>query len=293
MLIAQNMKKIFKTFWYFITFTVLIIKRWIEYKIIPSSTITILLFHDVKKSQERKLASLIIFLQKFGTFVSIEDFQSIVQEKRKINSPLFLVTFDDGFVSSGEFASKYLDPMGIKAVFFVCPSFIGVQKSISDSFIVNNLFLGDYDQNLITETQSPMNHDQITELLKRGHSIGSHSFNHKKLSTLRTPDDLQKEILISKITLEENYNTTIYSFAYPFGDIGSISKEALDLIQANYSLNFTGIRGHYNPKYDHPCAIWRQSINLDDSFYFCLFSALGGLNLFYTTAQKKYKVLIG
>ena len=67
-----------------------------------------------------------------------------------------------------------------------------------------------------------MNYSNLTDLLNDGHSIGSHTLSHQRLSGINSSEFLTKEIRDSKLELERKLNTTIDHFAYPFGDIESI-----------------------------------------------------------------------
>ena len=57
---------------------------------------------------------------------------------------------------------------------------------------------------------------QIKEMLNAGFSIGSHSYSHPNFSKLEE-DELQKELIFSKIDLEDRFNQEIMFFAYPYG----------------------------------------------------------------------------
>ena len=54
----------------------------------------------------------------------------------------------------------------------------------------------------------------MKEMVASGWEIGSHSMSHVKLFEA---ESLSKEILESRIFLEEKFGVPVYSFAYPFG----------------------------------------------------------------------------
>ncbi|MCP4093845.1 MAG: polysaccharide deacetylase family protein [Planctomycetes bacterium] len=62
-----------------------------------------------------------------------------------------------------------------------------------------------------------MNAQQLRELQKQGHEIGSHSVSHEILPLL-SDQDLEEEIQLSKQQLEDGLQQPISSFCYPNGD---------------------------------------------------------------------------
>jgi peptidoglycan/xylan/chitin deacetylase (PgdA/CDA1 family) len=56
---------------------------------------------------------------------------------------------------------------------------------------------------------------EVRELNKWGVAFGSHTVTHPKLKLLSEPD-LEREIRISKETIENELGASIYSFAYPY-----------------------------------------------------------------------------
>ena len=57
---------------------------------------------------------------------------------------------------------------------------------------------------------------QIREMARAGISFGAHTMTHPDLRSLST-EDMSREILGSKYTLEDRLGQAVSSFAYPFG----------------------------------------------------------------------------
>lgn len=102
----------------------------------------------------------------------------------------FRLTFDDGDITNYTTALPTLEKYGFKGYFFIISGFIG--------------------------TDGYMNEEQIRELYKKGHSIGSHGMSHRILEGL-TDVDLAYEIKESKIMLERIVSARINSFSIPRG----------------------------------------------------------------------------
>ena len=58
---------------------------------------------------------------------------------------------------------------------------------------------------------------QIQQWLRAGHSIGSHSLTHARLTRLSVRD-AREEIFASKKKLEDTFCAAVEHFCYPYGD---------------------------------------------------------------------------
>ena len=185
-------------------------------------------------------------LSKDWNFITPEEFFAFSDGKLDIMSPSLLVTFDDGFKSSGAAARDVLDKYGIKAVFFLISDFVGCDETVQiKKFSANNLRLS--QEELENTDCTPLTSFEAIELLQRGHIIASHSKSHARMSSL-SKSDLEKEMQFSRETLKNasisvRCSQKITEFAFPFGDIKSISKESVDVGFKYYQRLYTGCRG--------------------------------------------------
>lgn len=102
-----------------------------------------------------------------------------------------LITFDDGG-KSAMLAADYLEQNSIRGHFFITTSLIG------DKFFLSE--------------------DQILELHKRGHIIGSHSHTHPNVFKSLSLKEMQHEWSESKAILERILGTEVTSCSIPGGD---------------------------------------------------------------------------
>jgi peptidoglycan/xylan/chitin deacetylase (PgdA/CDA1 family) len=89
--------------------------------------------------------------------------------------------------------------------------------------------------------------NEIRCLLAGGMAIGSHTTSHPKLSQL--PAGLAcKEISESRCQLEKSLATPVWSIAYPFGGVDSVSSRELQMVEnAGYDCAFTNFGGGFVP----------------------------------------------
>jgi peptidoglycan/xylan/chitin deacetylase (PgdA/CDA1 family) len=84
-----------------------------------------------------------------------------------------------------------------------------------------------------------MNWDQVRQLRKAGHAIGSHAWSHRPLATL-TPDAQSGEIHESRAELQRVLGGSIDSFAYPVGGPRHFNETSARLVrEAGYRQAFS------------------------------------------------------
>ena len=208
----------------------------------------IITFHDILKKDWVKFQELIKYLKKNWNIISPNEFKQIIENNYLQNNKKknLLLTFDDGYKSQKIIAEKYLDPINIKALFFIVSDFIKL-NSIEDShqFIKNNFFKTKNDNcNLTSETYN-MTSSDLLYLIDKGHTIGGHTKTHAQLSKIQSHNILTDEIINSTYQLEAKLNNyKIEDFAYTFGDFESINKVSTKMIINNYKYLYSGLRGN-------------------------------------------------
>jgi len=220
----------------------------------------VLLYHDVGPNEIDFFANQIKWLSKTWKFITPKDFESIMAGNRHIEQDSLLLTFDDGFVSNGIVAEKVLNPLGIKAVFFVVSEFVNFKnKKRSSEFIARNIFpnlklidLPNHWHNLEWK--------DIEILHQSGHTIGGHTATHARLSDLKSMCDLNDEIVNSANVIEHRLGIQVNHFAYTFGDLASINEEALIIAKKRFDFVYSGLRG-FNTAETSPYAIRRDSVS--------------------------------
>ena len=82
------------------------------------------------------------------------------------------------------------------------------------------------------ENRVLLNDNEIREMVKSGLiEIGSHTRSHMRMHDSLTREDIDNEIRISKIHLQEKFNTRVRMFCYPNGDT---TEKAIAAVRKNY-----------------------------------------------------------
>ena len=90
---------------------------------------------------------------------------------------------------------------------------------------------------------------------------------------------------------KEMLRIKVEHFAFPFGNIGSIDKKALDLARIRYKYIYSGVRGR-NGYGTNPSAIRRESLDPGDSYQYNRFVASGGLSFYYWRARRRLDEMV-
>ena len=93
-------------------------------KTLSSGRLRVLLYHDIPPSMEQEFASQLRWIGRTWRFVTPKEFELMIEGEIPIFEDCVLLSFDDGFSSNRRVAEKILNPLGIKAIFFVVSNFI-------------------------------------------------------------------------------------------------------------------------------------------------------------------------
>lgn len=190
-----------------------------------------------------------------------------------------LFAFDDGFQSNRRIAEEVLAPLGIQALFFVSPGLIGLDPEEEAYRLAATVFDAQVDPEDLPPDLKPMSWEEIAELVRLGHTIGAHGMLHRRLTAL-AGDELEWEIVEAGVRLREKLQVPVRWFAYAFGDIGSISRSALEIIGAQYAFCRSGLRGA-NDATTGRLALRADAVDLEAPLAYQQLIAEGGLDYRY------------
>lgn len=256
-------------------------------KVKGSSELRVLLYHEISIDEQETFKLHLEQLSQNWSFITPQVFEEMLCGKKEIVGKNLLLTFDDGFCSNRRIAEAVLDPMGIKALFFIISDFPSqVKPEKIKEFVAKNI-LPHLSPGQVHPEWRPMTWDDIFNLLKNGHSIGSHTRTHARLSKLTNLDELQDEIITSKLIIEKKLGKKVKHFAYTFGDIASFNEEALNIANEHYAFIHTGLRGS---NINSPAwAIRRDALSPENPYNLVSSLLEGGADLLYKKKIKLYE----
>ena len=211
-----------------------------------------------------------------GQEQTLQDIIALIESRPTMQTQL---TFDDGFYSSYQ-AIKQMQNQ--KAIFFVCPEFINRAESGGwQDFFHHNLTRKEgLEDTGFADAVRPASWENLRELVKLGHTIGSHGMKHQCLSKLISQKELEQEIIGSADLLEDKLQVKINCFSNPFGNAQSFDQRALRIIKKRYQCFFTGIRGN-NFGREEDFIKWRDTVHFYWSIDYVEFLLRGGFDWCY------------
>ncbi|MCS7007856.1 MAG: polysaccharide deacetylase family protein [Thermoleophilia bacterium] len=149
-----------------------------------------------------------------------------------------LITFDDGYRDNLENAAPILERYGYPAVVFVPIGYLDDELPLPHEEALVRLGV----------RNPTVRWAELAELEARGMRVESHGIAHRPLSELSL-DQALREIVLSKLRLEERLGREIEAFAYVKGSLADYRPEHASLVeQAGYKLAFTSVSGANGPR---------------------------------------------
>ena len=220
--------------------------------LVKKDKIFVINYHTTYPEFNNNFLKQIKFFKKYFEIVDLESIKNFRFSKK----PKLILTFDDAHVSNFQI-SKILQKENIPAVFFIPVNFVyrDSKESLKQEYdLTVNKFsiLSNYDLDKKNNYKRlSMTHENLLELIDKNFKIGCHSLNHIRLNNELSTNELQREVLESKIILEQNLKTKIDYFCWVIGDKRSYSSRAFNLIKENYELSFMTLCESFKINNDH------------------------------------------
>jgi peptidoglycan/xylan/chitin deacetylase (PgdA/CDA1 family) len=181
--------------------------------------------------------------------VSLDDVLAYYVERVPLPPKAVLITFDDGYRDNLENAGPVLRRYGYPAVIFVPIGYLDGRRPLP------------HDEHLATRgvVNRTLDWAELAELEAAGLRVESHGIGHRPLADLEV-DEAAREIVLSKLRLEEGLGRPVRAFAYVKGSEAHYRPVHLSLLrQAGYDLAFTSISGSNGP-YTDPLQLHRYNV---------------------------------
>jgi peptidoglycan/xylan/chitin deacetylase (PgdA/CDA1 family) len=201
---------------------------------------TILLFHRVTDQipedgltvSTARFRALCAMLRRRFRVVPLAEVFDLLRSGRPMPPRTVAVTFDDCY-RDNLFAARVLTEYGLPASFFVPTAFVGTDHIFP------------WDRRL--PRMANLTWDDVREMVRMGHEIGSHTVNHVNLGTA-SYEEARTELFESKAVLEKQLDRKVRWIAYPYGGKDDFRPEAAALVEeAGYEGCLSGYGGFVYP----------------------------------------------
>lgn len=202
----------------------------------PKTGIHIINSHFVSKQATDKERDWAVFdnylkyLSGFAEFITLEEATKCILEKDIPRDKVLLAfTYDDGFEECYTVIAPLLEKYNTRGAFFVNANYI---ESDTD-------YQKDFNKRVRIETKKPMSWEQIADLHRRGHIIGSHNLDHLDFSELPS-GDVDFQLRENKKILEQKLDYQCEYFAWTYGQLRHFPENALKITQKYHKYIFSG-----------------------------------------------------
>jgi peptidoglycan/xylan/chitin deacetylase (PgdA/CDA1 family) len=189
-------------------------------------------------------------LRELGyTVVALGDVVDYYAKASELPPRSVLITFDDGYRDNLEHAAPVLERYGYPAVLFVPIAYLDDALPLP------------HEERLAARgvVNSTLDWGELAALEAAGVRIESHGISHRALADLAL-DEAAREIVLSKLRLEDRLGRPVRSFAYVKGSEAHYKPVHLSLLrQAGYDVAFTSVSGS-NDRDTDPLRLHRYNV---------------------------------
>jgi peptidoglycan/xylan/chitin deacetylase (PgdA/CDA1 family) len=209
------------------------------------------------------------WLTEQGLVVSLDDVQAFVRGERPLRDGSVLITIDDGFVSTFQYALPVLRRYGAPSVTFVTVAEIGKPgpRELPERF---------------------MTWDELRQLGEGGMAVGSHSLTHRSLGGLTEPD-ARDEAARSLAVLAQN-GIPATAWAYPYGTHGDFTATTERILrEAGYTIAFNSMHGPIRAGAD-PISLPRIKVEAGEGLAMFRLLATGAMDLWRVVDENLWRL---
>ena len=206
---------------------------------IPGGHIRIINYHGTPEEDADVFEQHLAFYARRFSPVCLADLDRFFCVRRwEKPRPGLILTFDDGLVSNYSIAAPLLERYGFCGWFFIPVDFIDTPPAEQVNF-ARAQTIGP-DQTSLEAEQPAMTWEQVRDLDRRGHVIGSHTRSHSRLADGFPESRLEYEVMTSKSAIEQALGHACDCFCWVGGEERSYSTRAAQAIRrAGYRYAFT------------------------------------------------------
>lgn len=155
--------------------------------------------------------------------------------------PPLIPVFYEGYRNNYDVALPLLERLGLRGWFFIPTAFIDAPVHEQHAFARLH-YIG------LTQDDHPgdrcaMSWDELREVAARGHVVACHTATHCAISDVRTPEDVERELVGSRRRLEQELGREVRSLAWLSGaPYGENERADAAVREAGYRLVFSNTK---------------------------------------------------
>lgn len=156
-----------------------------------------------------------------------DDLDECIAGRWNAPKPGIVLTFDDGYRSNYDIAAPLLEKNGFRGVFFIPSAEVALTRGAAD---INFRSAGP------DQPEPRLSWPECRDLAARGHTIGSHTRTHLRLSDDQSTESLNKEIAQSRVEIRRILGIDVRDFCWVGGEEWAYGKIAYqEVVRAGYT----------------------------------------------------------
>lgn len=193
----------------------------------------------------------IAYVRKHHTIVDLDSALQRLSAGEVLRRPLAAITFDDGYRSVNAEARPSMEQFGVTGTCFVCTTTTGTEQRYSHD-----------ESSVVRDRLDVMDWSELENLARAGWTIGGHTANHRRMSSLAA-DEYDREVREPVEILRSRLGVDRPAMAYPYGGKDDCNTEGVDAVKAaGYSTLLSDYGGENYPG-DDPFTLKRIDIGGD------------------------------
>ena len=174
-------------------------------------------YHSVTSSCVSNFRRQMDLYMKHYSPVSLDDLNNLlVHGQWQKTMPGIIISFDDGLSNNYRVAAPILEEYGARGFFFIPSGFINQSPIDQQAYAVEHKIM--IPDDYTGKGRLAMTWNEIADLAKRGHTLGSHTHSHCRFYASVPPEQVQMEMSESKRLLEESLKQRVDVFGWVGGE---------------------------------------------------------------------------
>jgi len=198
-------------------------------------------FHNTPPSRSDEIERQLQAAERFRS-VGEDDLDGLLSGRAwRGRKPPLIPVFYEGYRNNYDVALPLLERLGLRAWFFIPTAFIDTPVPEQHAFArAHHIGLTEDDR---PGDRCAMTWDELRDVAARGHVIACHTATHCAISDVRTPEDVQRELVGSRRRLEQELGREARSLAWlsgaPYGENAQVDPA---VHEAGYRLVFSNTK---------------------------------------------------
>lgn len=242
-------------------------------------------YHDVAPFQADAFEAQLIYYKAHFDIVGPAGLDALLSDRWDRRKPGLVLTFDDGLRSHADIVAPLLERHNLTGWFMVPIGFVDAPVETQVHYARHHQILH-YPREDGDDPRVALTWNDVRNLARQ-HEICCHTWEHRRLGSWLSPEELDAEIPKAKARLEAEVGRPVRSFGWVGGEEEAYSRgAALAIAQAGFRFSFMTNHEVIRPGHD-PLHLQRTNIEARNSAAVVRFQLSGVMDLLYAAKRNR------